>query len=38
VLLLEACSAEQAEQQLATLPVVERGVTRFEVSELVATP
>ena len=32
VLLLEAGSADEAEQQLATLPLVERGVTSFEVT------
>jgi hypothetical protein len=35
VIMLETESAEEAERQLATLPLVERGVTRFEVTELV---
>jgi muconolactone delta-isomerase len=38
VLLLEAESADEAQQQLATLPLVQRGVTSFEVTELLAAP
>lgn len=36
VIVLETESGEEAERQLATLPLVERGVTSFEVTELVA--
>ena len=35
VLILEAGSAEEADRQLATLPLVERGVVSVEVTELV---
>jgi hypothetical protein len=35
VLMLETESAGEAERQLATLPLVERGVTSFAVTELV---
>jgi hypothetical protein len=35
VILLEARSGQEAERQLATLPLVERGITSFEVTELV---
>jgi Muconolactone delta-isomerase len=38
VIVLETDSATEAEQQLATLPLVERGVTRFEVTELAPMP
>jgi muconolactone delta-isomerase len=38
VMLLEAESTDEAERQLATLPLVERGVTSFEVTEIVAPP
>jgi hypothetical protein len=34
VMMLETESPTEAERQLATLPLVERGVTRFEVTEL----
>jgi hypothetical protein len=34
VIMLETESTEEAERQLATLPLVERGVTRFEVTQL----
>jgi hypothetical protein len=34
VIVLETESGTEAERQLATLPLVERGVTRFEVTEL----
>jgi uncharacterized protein YggL (DUF469 family) len=36
VMMLEAQSTDEAQRQLATLPLVERGVTSFEVTELVA--
>jgi hypothetical protein len=32
--MLETESAEEAERQLATLPLVQRGVTSFDVTEL----
>jgi hypothetical protein len=35
VIMLETESAEEAERQLATLPLVQRGVTSFDVTELV---
>jgi|tagenome__1003787_1003787.scaffolds.fasta_scaffold17098400_1 muconolactone delta-isomerase len=35
VALLEVQSTDEAERLLATLPLVERGVTSFEVTELV---
>ena len=35
VILLETESGDEAERQLATLPLVQRGVTSFEVTELV---
>jgi hypothetical protein len=35
VIVLETQSGEEAERQLATLPLVQRGVTSFEVTELV---
>jgi muconolactone delta-isomerase len=35
VIILEAESADEAERQLSTLPLVERGLTSFEVIELV---
>jgi hypothetical protein len=35
VVLLETENADVAQRQLATLPLVERGVTSFEVIELV---
>jgi hypothetical protein len=35
VIVLETESGEEAERQLATLPLVQRGVTSFEVTELV---
>jgi hypothetical protein len=34
VMMLETESTDEAERQLATLPLVQRGVTRFEVTEL----
>lgn len=34
VLLLEAESGDEAERHLATLPLVQRGVTSFAVTEL----
>lgn len=36
VVILETASADEAERQLATLPLVERGVTSFAVTELVS--
>jgi muconolactone delta-isomerase len=38
VMFLEAESADQAEAQLASLPLVEHGVTSFEVTEIVPPP
>jgi hypothetical protein len=35
VIMLETESGEEAQRQLATLPLVQRGVTSFEVTELV---
>jgi hypothetical protein len=35
VIMLETESAEEAERQLVTLPLVQRGVTSFDVTELV---
>ena len=36
VVILETESADEAERQLATLPLVESGVTSFAVTELVS--
>jgi hypothetical protein len=36
VIVLEAESGEEAARQLATLPLVQRGVTSFDVTELVS--
>jgi muconolactone delta-isomerase len=36
VIVLEADDAEDAQRQLATLPLVAHGITTFEVTELVA--
>jgi hypothetical protein len=38
VVMLETESAEEAERQLATLPLVQSGLTSFEVTELVPPP
>jgi hypothetical protein len=38
VIMLETESAEEAERQLATLPLVQSGLTRFEVTELMPPP
>lgn len=38
VIMLETENGEEAERQLATLPLVQRGVTSFEVTELVPAP
>jgi hypothetical protein len=35
VIMLETESAEEAERQLTTLPLVQRGVASFDVTELV---
>ena len=35
VIVLETESGEEGARQLATLPLVQRGVTSFEVTELV---
>jgi hypothetical protein len=38
VLLLEVADADDARRQLATLPLVENGITSFEVTELLPPP